>query len=952
MNRSKARKRILQKTVMIALVLCALLLISSPVATAEMVAERITEANAAEYLYDCPDRVGGVGDWYLANGVIWAIVDDVSNPNVISSSGGSLVDLGLLSHRGEQFVQFMPLLNMSRDLIVPYDEIEAEVGEDWASITVTAAHGLRPEKPGFGVLSKEVAEKVVVETEYRLRAGESFVRIRTTITNNGNKKAKIFYIGDLIYWGDDTMKPFAGSPKRLGRDRGAPRGFEHPLIDNYSLISTIQGIGGFAYVAGGGVEGMPPISYGICSPAEYEKKELLWGINDHMVSVVGPFVGKFSRPLDLWKTFFWGIKPGAQFAYDRILVVGDRNDVASATDQIFQLLGTADEDSGVVGKVEPADTDASIIIFTADKGLPVTQIRPVRRGADAGVFRAVLPPGEYAAKIRSVCRDPDLSTPEMEPITKQFTVAKAKFADVGTIGLPEVSTLRAEVFEGDARSPARVIIHGVDGTPDPELGSDLQGFKLGEGLRPTTHAGNWVLLDGNEPGPVTVDLRPGKYHVYATRGFEYSVAKKEIDLSEPGSEADVKLDIERVIDTTGMMNGDFHVHGAPSPDSAVSYEERVKTFVAEGVDLLIATDHDALMQYAPVIERMNLSDRLMSIVGVESTSTQMVSATPFTVGHTNVWPLRYDPMLPRFGMVYDEEMRPRDLFDKFRQIADGELVIQINHGRGGYVGGEGSYFNALGIEFDQPLGYDPNVPLTEHPNKLLLVSNSNGTRDIDFDAMELLNGPWFGSYLQLRADWFSLLNQGYVKTATANSDTHIKANLGGYPRNYILLKDPEAERADKEELCEQIKAQKVFGTMGPIIRLDVDGKKTIGDTVAAENGKITLNMKVLAAQWVPLSEIRVFANGEVVASFEAGPQSEIVRLDKSVPLPFERDSWLVVEASTALDPESGEPSLPGGLYNIIAPKFAPLAFTNPIFVDVDGNGRFDPPGIPSGAENR
>jgi hypothetical protein len=341
----------------------------------------------------------------------------------------------------------------------------------------------------------------------------------------------------------------------------------------------------------------------------------------------------------------------------------------------------------------------------------------------------------------------------------------------------------------------------------------------------------------------------------------------------------------------------------------------------------------------------------MSIVGVESTSTQMVSATPFTVGHTNAWPLRYNPILPRFGMFYDEELRPRDLFDRIKEIADGEPVIQINHGRGGKLGGEGSYFNALGVEFDKPLGYDPRLPLTENPNKLLLVANANGTRDIDFDAMEILNGWGYDEYLLLRDDWFSLLSQGYAKTGTANSDTHIKASIAGYPRNYILLDDPEARKADKETLGEQIRKQKVFGTTGPIILLNVGGKATIGDTITAKGGKADLNIKVSAASWVPLDVIRVWVNGEIVRNLKAGPQTEIVRLDKIISLNLEKDSWIVIEATTTPDPESGEPSRPGGLYNIIAPKFAPLAFTNPIFVDVNGNGRFDPPGLPPRAQN-
>jgi hypothetical protein len=297
-------------------------------------------------------------------------------------------------------------------------------------------------------------------------------------------------------------------------------------------------------------------------------------------------------------------------------------------------------------------------------------------------------------------------------------------------------------------------------------------------------------------------------------------------------------------------------------------------------------------------------------------------------------------------MVLDEGIRPRDLYDRLRGIADGEPLIQVNHGREGELGGEASFFDALGLSFDEPLAYDPMKPMTQHPNSLLLAPNANGTRDIDFDAMELLNGPDYGSYLLLRNDWFSLLNQGFIKTATANSDTHIKSGLPGYPRNYILLDNMDGER-DEATLVEQVRKQKVFGTTGPIIRLNINGEATIGDIISVKDGNIDLNIQVLAADWVPLDQVRVFVNGRETNVFKTNTQSEMVRFDRSIPLTLTADTWFVVETS-ASNP-SGSPILEpqAGLYNIIAPGFVPLAFTNPIFIDADGNGRYDPPGIPS-----
>ena len=52
---------------------------------------------------------------------------------------------------------------------------------------------------------------------------------------------------------------------------------------------------------------------------------------------------------------------------------------------------------------------------------------------------------------------------------------------------------------------------------------------------------------------------------------------------------------------------------------------------------------------------------------------------------------------------------------------------------------------------------------------------------------------------------------------------------------------------------------------------------------------------------------------------------------------FEADSFVTVEIE----------GRPGRVYSALAPGFAPFAFTNPIFVDADGDGQWTAPGLPS-----
>ena len=61
----------------------------------------------------------------------------------------------------------------------------------------------------------------------------------------------------------------------------------------------------------------------------------------------------------------------------------------------------------------------------------------------------------------------------------------------------------------------------------------------------------------------------------------------------------------------------------------------------------------------------------------------------------------------------------------------------------------------------------------------------------------------------------------------------------------------------------------------------------------------------------------------------------------SVPLAFERDSWVLAEAGWPLERED-RPL--GTTYATIAPGHVPIGFTNPVFLDADGDGEWRPTG--------
>jgi hypothetical protein len=281
-------------------------------------------------------------------------------------------------------------------------------------------------------------------------------------------------------------------------------------------------------------------------------------------------------------------------------------------------------------------------------------------------------------------------------------------------------------------------------------------------------------------------------------------------------------------------------------------------------------------------------------------------------------------------------------------------VIQLNHARSSRVGerDDGSFFEHLSA--GKP--FDFTRTLEQEPNAELLRADREGrVRGIDFDAMERMNGRSLPRERALRADWHALLLQGVRRTATANSDSHGLDEPAGIPRNYVLLgaagvpaPDPGAA-FDVAAFDAAIRDGRLFGTSGPLIpRFEVGGAG-MGRLARAPGGKALVSFEVVAAPWVPVDEVRIVANGEVAARITDLPRRAdgVLRIAHRQELELERDAFVTVEAGAPLDAEALEwtATHPGLYTEVLAPGFVSSAFTNPVLVDVDGNGSFDPPGL-------
>jgi hypothetical protein len=128
-----------------------LLILACSSAHAQFVAEEITEANADEHLFGGSDSDGGVGDWYLSNGVVEAIIDatgvqevpaGVTPPpiqNEAAPTGGTLLDFGLVGADNDQLGQMTSYGDSARYV--------SNAGSHGGSATITVPARSEPGRP-------------------------------------------------------------------------------------------------------------------------------------------------------------------------------------------------------------------------------------------------------------------------------------------------------------------------------------------------------------------------------------------------------------------------------------------------------------------------------------------------------------------------------------------------------------------------------------------------------------------------------------------------------------------------------------------------------------------------------------------------------------------------------------------------------------------------------------
>ncbi len=138
---------------------------------------------------------------------------------------------------------------------------------------------------------------------------------------------------------------------------------------------------------------------------------------------------------------------------------------------------------------------------------------------------------------------------------------------------------------------------------------------------------------------------------------------------------------------------------------------------------------------------------------------------------------------------------------------------------------------------------------------------------------------------------------------------------------------------------------------GPFLDVSV-GDAGPGRLVPGPVQNVTLAINLWTTPWMPVDEIRVIVNGslvdETISPSALTPSGTDRRLSTGTfPLTTARagkDAWVVVEAGVPLAGPTITPANQAlwATWNAIMRSIYPIAVTNPIFVDVTGNGYTTP----------
>lgn len=470
-------------------------------------------------------------------------------------------------------------------------------------------------------------------------------------------------------------------------------------------------------------------------------------------------------------------------------------------------------------------------------------------------------------------------------------------SDAPTIDLAGTGSVRVVATENGVPVPARV-----------QLLTTAPAAQAPEHYGEYTAVGGRLHVAFPVDGDVTLSALPGDYEVVVSRGFEYEVVRQPVTITA-GVAVQIDADLERVVDTTGVQCGDFHVHTWRSNDSGDNNLEKVRQAVADGVELPVRSEHEWIADFSAEIAQLGVEAHAAGFGSIELTSFQIW-------GHMGVFPLTPDPAQPNSGAPRWQTfptaaepgaafttLEPPAVFEAVRARPEAPVVI-INHPRG-----PTNYFGYV--------GYDSATGMVDRIDSW----------DTEFTLVEVFNdADWIRNLDTHVADWFGLLRAGRRITAIGSSDSHsMMGTPVGYPRTCIALGTDDPRALTASHVRDQLAAGHATVSGGIYVDARIGGAGP-GDQVTGAGSPMMVDVTVQAATWVDVDAFDVVVDGVIVDTItimpgDADPTNEVIRWQGQVPVQVQAAGGFVVIAAYG-----------DGALEPVHPGKRPFGVANPIFV--------------------
>ena len=835
-----------------------------------------------------PSTGGRVGDYELANARVRFVIEGARPSDGYDPYGCSIA-----------------AADRQRDAGVPG---ESRWGEVWLGLNFRAADcdsmvvvndgsdgepavlratGHDAESPFMASLFPQVSQPpslhATIFREYSLAADTDAMQVHFTIQNDGAQAL-------------DITAPYIG----MAMNRGLRHWIDHSGFDFGSSVDSMVNMNAQAefYAAVG-----DRISYSVLE---------LNAPFSPIINFAHVLIGQYPQihlPAGQSSTFRFAVAVGTG---DVGTLQVAHAEIRGNTSDLVQLQGTVVDANG-------APIGGARVHVMDSTGLSAIEF--ARTAAD-GTWTAPVRQGSY--QLRAVADD------RLPSGVQSITVPSTGLLGV-QLALGVQSQITAVAKDADGHPiPAKIVFEPVS-SPRPTLPS-----ALGE---------MWdrqPIVVFSADGTATAPVYPGTWHVTFSRGFEYD--RPAFDVSAGDT---VNATLHRVVDTTGWVSGDFHIHAQYSPDGDDLLPLKVRAFAAEGVEVPVSTEHEFIGDFGPTVIAQGLTAFMHSIAGTELTTT--------ATGHFNIFPLT--PMagaLNAGGFSWYNRTIPDVMAEaRARLTADGKApIIQMNHPR------------AAGMAYLDAVHFDPNrfVADADAPDFMT-----------NWDAMEVWNGlpiVYFEGGVGQPShptafDWFSFLDRAKFDgsawigrvTGTGNSDSH-NASLRevGYPRDYVNVGADDPAAVTDAQIMKGVRAASVTISGGPF--LTIAAPTTGIGTADATSGAIVqpdrsgaavvhLTVRVQAPAWMgALDHVDIWtgdtsALGGHVAktiSLVAAPVVDGLRYGAVVDIPVSTDTWLLATVRGVTDSQG----VSHALWPVVQEQVPPYAITNPIWIDTDTDGKITP----------